>query len=143
MRTEETIDIAATPEAIWTVLMDVEHWHEWTESITSLSYLEGPPLRHGSRVRARQPRLPAAVWTVTSLEPNQQFTWESSSMGINLVATHRLDTLEAGRTRVTLSVDQSGPLAWLGNLIFGRLGRRYVRMEAEGLKRRAERPDQA
>jgi uncharacterized protein YndB with AHSA1/START domain len=143
MRVDETIDIEATPETIWTVLMDVEAWQEWTDSMTSLSLLEAPPLRTGSRVRIKQPRLPATVWTVTSIEPNHQFTWQARNPGVKVVAVHRIEPLGEGRSRVTLSVDQSGPLAWLAALLFGRLGRRYVRMEAEGLKRRSEHPGQA
>lgn len=143
MHVRETIDINAAPEAIWAILIDVERWSDWSESMTSLAYLEAPPLRIGSQVRVKQPRLPAAVWTVTSIEPHRQFTWEASTFGSHMVGIHAIEALGEGRSRVTLGVDQSGPLAWLGTLLFGRLGRRYVRMEAEGLKQRVERPREA
>lgn len=52
---------------------------------------------------------------------------------------HRLLPLPDGRTRVELVIDQSGPLAGLIGWLYGELFRRYVRMEADGLRRRCER----
>jgi hypothetical protein len=41
---------------------------------------------------------------------------------------------------VRLTLDQSGLLAPVVGAFFGRLTRRYVDMEADGLKRRCEQP---
>lgn len=37
-------------------------------------------------------------------------------------------------TEVTLELRQNGPLAWLAGLLLGRLTRRYLALEAAGLK---------
>ncbi|MGC4854783.1 hypothetical protein ACLQ24_15670 [Micromonospora sp. DT4] len=47
--------------------------------------------------------------------------------------------LPGGRTRVEAAVDQAGPLAGLIGLLYGGLLSRYVRLEADGLRRRCER----
>ena len=50
-------EIDASPEAVWTVLSDVEHMPEWTSSMTSVEVVDGPnPLRR----RVRRSRVPSA-----------------------------------------------------------------------------------
>jgi hypothetical protein len=39
---------------------------------------------------------------------------------------------------VELGTAQTGPLAWLVGILYGRLTRRYIGMEAQGLKRFCE-----
>src|SRR5688500_20354763 len=67
MRTDITVDISAPPEVVWAVISDVESWPEWTASVTSVRRLSSERLPVGSRVRLKQPRLPATVWTVSDL----------------------------------------------------------------------------
>jgi hypothetical protein len=94
-------------------------------------------LQVGSRVRIEQPRLPATVWTVSDLVEGERFTWTSTSPGVHTRASHRVVGTAAG-SRVTLSIDQAGVLGrWVGRLCGG-LTRRYVEMEAAGLKQRSE-----
>ena len=63
MDIERTVDIAAPVEKVWAAMTDVQRWSEWTPTVTSVDLLDGGPVRVGSPVRIRQPRLPAAVWT--------------------------------------------------------------------------------
>ena len=126
------------PEKVWTVMIDVEHWPEWTSSVTSVELLTGPPLTIGSRVRIRQPKLPAAVWTVTAIEPGRFFEWRNVQLGLTSIGGHRIEPLGGNRSRVVLSLVWTGWLAPLINLVYGRLSRHYVQTEAEGLKRRCE-----
>jgi hypothetical protein len=39
---------------------------------------------------------------------------------------------------VELGITQTGPMAWLATILYGRLTRRYVTMEVEGVKRACE-----
>lgn len=136
LRTEETIEIAALPERVWTIMSDVERWHEWTASITSIRLLDGP-LAPGARAEVRQPKLPTVVWQVTSLDPGRSFEWEVRSPGSHVVGIHRVEPKGTG-SLATLAVVQGGPVGWLiGRMIAG-LTRSYVAMEAAGLKARAE-----
>ncbi|HYZ99514.1 MAG TPA: SRPBCC family protein [Acidimicrobiales bacterium] len=139
MHHETSIEIGADPSVVWATLVDVERWPEWTPSMTEVTRLDDRDLGVGSRVRIRQPRLPALVWTVTEYAPRASFTWASRAPGVTTTAAHRLGPPGPdGAVTVTLTVDQDGPLApVMGRLMAPRTGR-YIQMEAEGLKRRCE-----
>ncbi|HEX5141861.1 MAG TPA: SRPBCC family protein [Dehalococcoidia bacterium] len=124
-------------ERAWDVLIDIERWPEWTASMTRLEPLDDGDLRAGSRVRITQPKLPKVVWTVTAVEPRTYFEWQSKRPLITSVAGHRLDPEREG-CRLTLTLEQTGLLAPAINLFYGKLTGRYMDMEAQGLKARAE-----
>jgi carbon monoxide dehydrogenase subunit G len=138
MEQSRTIDIGAPPERVWETLSDVEHWSEWTPTVTSVRRLDEGPLRLGSRARVNQPRLPETVYVVTELEPGRSFTWVAAGPGVRTTARHDAEQLPDGGTRVRLSVSQAG---WLGS-VMGRFYRgltdRYLANEANGLKARCE-----
>ena len=133
---QRSVDIVAPPETVWAVLTDVEHWPEWTASMTSLR-LDAGPFAAGVRVRIKQPKLMAATWRVTVCDPPHRFAWETSMPGMQAVAWHRIEPTPEG-SRVTLEVNSTGLLAGVVGLLMGDIGARYVRMEADGLKRRVE-----
>jgi len=132
-----SVQIDATLERVWTVMRDVERWHEWTPTITSVQWLNGGPLRVGARARVRQPRLPPAEWTVTTIDDGRSFDWESRAPGLRVLARHTLEPGVVG-TRVTLSIQYSGLLGGLVGRLTAAINKRYIALEADGLKRRAE-----
>ena len=62
-----TVDIDAPADGVWAVFIDVERWHEWTPSFTSIMRLDSGDLREGSRVSIKQPKLAPTVLTVSHL----------------------------------------------------------------------------
>jgi hypothetical protein len=132
-----TVDIAAPPRIVWAVIRDVERWHEWTPSITSIERLDGGPLRIGARASVRQPKLPKNIFTVTTLEDDRGFDWQTTSPGLSGSGHHWIEPISTG-SRVTLGVNFRGFLAPIVRLFYGRLTQRYNDMEAAGLKRRVE-----
>jgi uncharacterized membrane protein len=138
MRTfEATIEVAAPPSRVWAIMSDIERWHEWTASITSVQRLDDGPIRVGSKAGVKQPRLGGSVFEVTAWHSDRGFDWVTSSPGLQGLGRHLIEPT-AGGSRVTLSVTFSGPLAGLVAMFFGGLTKRYIKLEAEGLKRRAE-----
>jgi len=137
MNFEVSVDIAAAPETVWATLADVERWPEWSASMSDVQRLGDGPFGVGGAARVRQPRLPPTVWRVTEWRPGASFTWVATGPGVTTTAGHRLTPTATGVT-VVLSFDQRGPLAPVVDLLLGRLTRRYVGMEAAGLKRRCE-----
>jgi len=137
---EVSVDIDATPGEVWNVLTNVERWPEWTSSMTRVERLDTGPLQVGSTARIEQPKLPSVVWRVTELEPERSFSWVASRGGVTMLAGHRITPWSDGSrgVGVTLSIRQTGPLAWLVGLLASGLTHRYVQTEANGLKRRCE-----
>lgn len=133
------VEIPAAPEKVWAVMVDVERWPEWTASVTEVRRLDSGPLAVGSRACIRQPRLLPATWEVTELDEGRRFTWVTRSPGVYVTAEHEI--LPAGPgSRVTLSIGFSGALGPLVARMTRNLNRRYLRLEADGLRRRSLEP---
>ena len=138
MQVTDGVTIDAPIERVWDVFSAVERWPEWTASVTSLTLLEGTGVVPGARVRIKQPRFPHLVWEVTEVEPGVSWTWVSSSPGARTAATHLLSSRGPTSTRVEQIIEQTGPLGALVGRLTRRLTRRYLAMEAAGLRARAE-----
>lgn len=134
---EVSIDVEAGAERVWEVLAALEAWPAWTTSMREVTPLGDGPVGEGSRVRVRQPSLPTVVWTISDWQPGRRFTWESTNPGVATAADHEL-TGEGDRTTVVLRIRQTGPLAPVAHLLIGRRTRKYMQIEADGLKARAE-----
>ncbi len=137
MHYSRTDSIAARPSDVWAVLADVERWPEWTASMREITRLDPGPLRVGSTARVRQPAGRPMVWTVTELTSERSFTWTASAAGIRFTGYHQLTPAGSG-VRAVLTFTLTGPMAWPAGLLAGGRIRRYVDMEADGLKRESE-----
>jgi uncharacterized protein YndB with AHSA1/START domain len=139
MELELSVDIDAPPAKVWATLVDVENWPLWSESMETVERLDKTqPFGLGSEVRIKQPKLPPLVWKLVEFNPGLSFAWASGTRFVKTWAEHRVEAAADGRSKVTLGIRQSGPLAWLAALYFGKTTRRYVEMEADGLKRFCE-----
>jgi uncharacterized membrane protein len=142
MHYETSVDIEAPAGRVWEVLTDLERWPEWTASMTRLEIMDGKELTDGSEVRVKQPRMRALVWRVIEFEPERSFSWTSRIGGVTTVGDHRLASRLAsgpdGVVTVTLAIRQTGLLTPVVGLLVGAQTRRYLQLEAQGLKRRSE-----
>ena len=138
MRFEESIDIDAQQERVWEVLSDLEAWPRRIETVDVVELLTPAPMSKGSRVRLKQPKLPEGTWDITVWDAPSYFEWRQKSGGITSVAGHRVEMLEEGRSRLTLSLDMRGPLILVVGLFYRGLTKRYMTMEAQGMKRASE-----
>jgi len=138
MITDCGVDIDAPATVVWDVFSDVERWPEWTASVTSLVALDGPGIAVGKRFAIKQPRMPKLVWEVTDVEPGRSWTWVQRSPGGLTKASHDVEALSGGRARVRQQIDQGGPVGALVGLAMRPMTRRYLDMEATGLKARSE-----
>jgi uncharacterized membrane protein len=138
MRFEESIDIDAQQERVWEVLSDLEAWPRRIETVDVVELLTPAPISKGSRVRLKQPKLPEGTWDITVWDAPSYFEWRQKSGGITSVAGHRVEMLEEGRSRLTVSLDMRGPLIPVIGLFYRGLTNRYMTIEAQGMKRAAE-----
>jgi uncharacterized membrane protein len=138
MHFQVSVAIDAPADRVWSVLSDVERWPEWTPTMTSVQRLDPGQFRPGSQARIKQPKLPAMVWTVSSIEPLRQFTWSTTSGGVVTVAGHVITPGPGSGVTVTLSIDSSGLLTGVVDLLYAGLTRDYVTTEAARLKHLCE-----
>ncbi|HKV17574.1 MAG TPA: SRPBCC family protein [Mycobacterium sp.] len=137
MITDCAISIDAPADVVWGVFSDVERWPEWTASVTGLRALDGPGLAVGKRFEIKQPRLPKLVWQVTELDEGRSWTWEQRSPGGRTIAVHEVHP-DGNRTRVTQRLEQRGPIGGLVARLMRGTTKRYLDLEAKGLKARSE-----
>ena len=137
MITDCAIDIDASAPLVWDVFSDVERWPDWTASVTSLKALDGPGLAIGKRFEIKQPRLPKLVWEVTALDEGTSWTWEQRSPGGRTIAVHEVKP-DGEHTTVRQRLDQQGPVGSLVARMMRNTTKRYLELEAQGLKARSE-----
>jgi hypothetical protein len=85
----------------------------------------------------------AMTWEVTEAVPKRSFVWTARTTGTRMVAGHYLETDTDGALIARLTFDHAGPLVGLLSKLVGGRVRRYLQMEAEGVKRRVERANPA
>ena len=139
MRFEKSIEIDAPQEHVWEVLSDLEAWPRLIETVETVELLTPGPIKAGSRVRLKQPKLPEGTWDITAWDAPSFFEWTQKTSGIRSVAGHRVDALGADRSRLTLTLEMRGLLMSIVGRFYKDMTNRYMTLEAEGMKRAAER----
>jgi len=143
MFSEDDIEIDAPAQLVWDVFSDVEHWPDWTASVTSLAGLDGPTLAVGKRFAIKQPGMQKLVWQVTELDPGSSWIWVQRSPGALTTARHFVTALPGGRTLVRQELDQGGALGALVGRLMLKKTKRFLQQEAQGLKARSEQLSRA
>jgi hypothetical protein len=82
--------------------------------------------------------MPKLVWEVTELVPGSSWTWVQRSPGGLTVARHDVIAESDNRTQVRQQLDQRGPLGALVGFLMRGMTRRYLDLEAAGLKAASE-----
>ncbi|MEB4208906.1 SRPBCC family protein [Mycobacterium sp. 94-17] len=143
MITEDSVEIDAPPQRVWEVFSDVEHWSDWTASVNSLVGLDSGSLAVGRRFAIKQPGMPKLVWEVTEIDPGRSWTWVQSAPGARVTARHHVIPRPGGGTLVRQQLDQRGVLGGLVGRLMLNKTKRFLALEAQGLKARSERLSRA
>jgi hypothetical protein len=78
------------------------------------------------------------MWEVTAIDRGRSWTWKQRSPGATTLATHEVVADADGRTLVRQRIDQRGPLGIVVAALTRRMTRRYLDLEAQGLKASSE-----
>jgi uncharacterized membrane protein len=138
MITEDSIEIDAPAQLVWEVFSDVQRWPEWTASVTSLVGRDGANIAAGKRFAIKQPGMSKLVWKVTEIDPGLSWTWVQRSPGVRVSARHDVIAQSDGRTLVRQQLDQRGVLGALVGRLMVKKTKRFLELEAQGLKARSE-----
>jgi uncharacterized protein YndB with AHSA1/START domain len=133
-----SVDIDASAAVVWAVLTDVEAMLQWTASMRTVRREDSRDFAVGSTAVVTQPRLGTGRWTVTECTPLRSFTWVASRPGITTTGIHLLEPTADG-VKVTLTIEHRGPLAAVVAMLTSSTTRRYIHMEAAGLKGQSEK----
>jgi uncharacterized membrane protein len=128
MRYEHTLLIEAPIDRLWHLTTDIAAWPTFMPTIQRVERLDQGPLRVGSTARIKQPAQPPAIWTVTTIKPTAEFTWETTRVGLRMIGGHYLTPDPAG-ARNTLTIEVLGRGAALFMAVFGPAVRRAIRQE--------------
>ena len=138
MITEDSVEIDAPAQLVWEVFSDVQRWPEWTASVTSLVGKDGANLAVGKRFSIKQPGMSKLVWKVTEIDHGSSWTWVQRSPGVLVTARHWVTGQPGGRTLVRQQLEQRGVLGALVGRMMIKKTKRFLELEAQGLKARSE-----
>ncbi len=111
--------------------------------MTSLVGLDAPALAVGRRFAIKQPGMAKLVWTVTEIDPGSSWTWVQRAPGSLVTARHDVIGQPGGRTLVRQQLDQGGALGGLVGRLMVKKTKRFLELEAQGLKARSEQLSRA
>jgi uncharacterized membrane protein len=143
MVVEDSVAIDAPAQLVWEVFSDVESWPEWTASVTSLVARDVAGLAIGKRFAIKQPGMSKLVWKVSEIDPGSSWTWVQRSPGVRVSARHWVIPQPGGRTLVRQQLDQRGVLGALVGRLMVKKTKRFLELEAQGLKARSEQLSRA
>lgn len=93
-------DIAAPPEVVWDLLVDVGRWAAWGPSVRDVR-LDTPRIALGSRGMVETVAGVRLPFEITELEEGRAWSWKVGGVS---ATDHTVEPLERGRTRVTFGV---------------------------------------
>jgi uncharacterized protein YndB with AHSA1/START domain len=106
---EQSIETAASPEAIWRLWSDVAGWPEWNADIDHIE-ISGP-FGAGSTISMTPiGQEPVELRIAEAVEPDL-FVDEANLGDVVVRTIHRIERIEGGRSRVTYRMEISGPAA--------------------------------
>lgn len=138
MEVASSLFIAAPQDVVWNITLDVASWPDWTPTVRSVRPLSEGPISPGHRFSLKQPMQEERVWTVTRLEPQDCFCWESREGGLPIRASHNLVARHGG-TENTLVAEIDGAPSGLSGILFKWIIFAALWVENRSLKKRAER----
>ena len=142
-----TIDIAATPEEIWGVIMDPDRFADWVSIHRKLCSADAGPLREGYKVEQRLALRGAPFtvhWTLTECEAPHLGTWEGRGPAHSYArVTNRLQPNGNGGTHFEYENEFQAPGGVMGRLasrvLVGGMPKREADKSLKALKRFVER----
>jgi polyketide cyclase/dehydrase/lipid transport protein len=138
MHFSERVTTAATRHDAWSAVTAVTTWPQWTASMRDVRPLGPAGIAVGNRYQVTQPGLPRIVWEVTEVRDGESWVWASRSPGVRTVAYHRVAATPDGGTEIAIGIDHGGPLGWLVGVLTAAKTRRFLALEAAGLKAASE-----
>ena len=137
---ERTIDIAASPETVYDVIVDFAAYRDWNPWIDDARPVAGRP-DHLEVDAVLGDRRMKVVHRILERIPGRAFTWSDTGWFTAFAYGERARTLEPtpdGRCRYHVTLRITGPFAWLAGRLYGPALETGLTAETEALRARAE-----
>lgn len=114
---ENRIEVAASPEVLWTCFAELDRWHSWFPALVETEWVAGAPWTMGAQFR-QTVRFGFPLGTVTGVATIIEISaapyvaWKRKVAGIEITHGFRFDAT-AGGTEVLSRHEFYGPLALL------------------------------
>jgi carbon monoxide dehydrogenase subunit G len=146
-RVTASIDIDASPEAVWSVLMDPDRLGDWVSIHRGVDKVSDRPLRAGSTLEQKLCLRGVNFhvrWKVAEAREPQTAVWEGRGPARSKAHTaYRLHANDSGGTRFDYENEFKAPLGPLGaaasRALVGGVPDREARATLDNLKRLVER----
>ncbi len=136
---ENRIEVAASPEILWTCFADTGRWPHWFPGLIAMEWATGATWALGAQFRQSVKfGFPlgqvTGVGTITEISPSPYVAWEGKVAGMEAIHGFRFDAT-AGGSEVLSRHEFYGPLALLARLLFlTRRVHKIYQAALEGLK---------
>jgi len=106
---EHTAETAASPEAVWQVLRNLDEWGSWDTSLEWVR-LQGP-FQVGSQVVMKPKGQDPITSVIVQATENRAYADQTTLGEVTLRFSHTLEPLASGGTKVTHRLEITGPAA--------------------------------
>jgi hypothetical protein len=136
---ENRIEVAASPEVVWTCFADLNNWPQWFAALIEIEWIAGPPWTIGAQFRQTvRFGFPlgnvTGVATIIELSAVPFAAWQGKVAGMQAIHGFRFDA-NAGRTEVLSRHEFYGSRALAARMLFlTRRVHRIYQAALEGLR---------
>jgi hypothetical protein len=118
-KTEHTEVTTASPEAVWAILADLDHWPTWNPGYVE-AHLDGP-LATGSSGTVRLANGMRRRFMLVEATPLAALVLGGDGPGISQRFVHRIEPLPSGGARVSMTATMEGLLTPILSRLFGKV----------------------
>ena len=136
MRFKHTLQTTSSPDKIWQIWTDVEHWPTWDSELLEASLDQ--PFQVGARGRLAPRRGPQSMFEISALDPGVCYRM-TAYLPLARLQVERSLSSQIGLTTFTHEAWFDGPLGLLFDRLLGKTYQSALPQAMERLRQQAER----
>jgi hypothetical protein len=139
MKFSHTVRTSASPEKVWAIWTDVEHWSKWDTELLD-SWLESS-FKLGAIGKLTPKKGRVSTFRISQLSPKTSYTF-TVKLPLCRLNVYRYLQIQSGYTEFTHEVSFQGLLAFVFGLLLGRKFQSVLPRVMENIKKVAEKLSQ-
>ncbi len=136
---EDRIEIAASPEVLWTCFADISKWAEWFPGLVAVEWIAGTPWALGTQFRQTVKfGFPlgqvTGIGTVTEISAAPYVAWQGKVAGVEAIHGFRFDAIIGGTQVLSRHEFYGYPALWARLFFLTRRVHKIYQAALQGLK---------